>query len=740
MTTITQKHRFFAVNTPLGEDVLVFGRMTATEQLGCLFEFDLELLSERTDIELSEVLGKNMTVRMELPEVRGAGTRYFNGFVTRFSYLGMHGQRYGLYRARLSPWLWFLTRTSDCRIFQNQTVPDIIESIFRGHGFTDFKKSLSGSYRTWEYCVQYRETDFNFVSRLMQQEGIYYYFTHENGAHFLVLADDPGSHSPFSGYDQVPYYPPDAQELREHDHLYEWIVEKQVQPGAYALNDFDSIAPRKNLRTLASTPKNHAMADFEMYDYPGDYSEASDGNSYSAVRLQELLAQHETLRGAGIARGLAAGFLFSLTNCGREDQNRQYLIVSAVHELQSDAYESVAHSDVIDKPYTVRITALDAQEPYRSPRTISKPIVQGPQTAIIVGAAGDEIHTDQYGRVKCQFHWDRYGSANQDSSCWIRVSQSWAGKKWGALYLPRVGQEVIVDFLEGDPDRPIVTGRVYNGINMPPYALPDNKTKSTLKSLSSVGGGGFNEFRFEDKKGEEQIFLHAERNQDIRIKNDAFEWIGSERHLIVKKKQFEQVEGEKHLIVKSGDGGNGDQFEKVEGDKHQKVQGDHNQKIDGTLSIKVDGDMQEKVGGSHALDATSAIHIKAGQTVVIEAGSQLTIKVGGSFVSIDASGVTIQGTMVKINSGGASGSGAGSSPDAPQAPTAPQEAATAEPGELSDTTATPIQRQSHSLDSVTVGAYESTQAQALHDAAQSGAPFCEKCEEARRAAQAQQSE
>ncbi|MBK8750336.1 MAG: type VI secretion system tip protein VgrG [Candidatus Competibacteraceae bacterium] len=751
MATITQKHRFFAVNTSLGEDVLVFGRMTATEQLGQLFEFEIDLLSERTDIDLSEVLGKNMTVRMELPEVRGGGTRYFNGFVTRFSYLGMRGLRYGLYRATLSPWLWFLTRTSDCRIFQNQTAPAIIESIFSDHGFTDFSRSLSGSYRTWEYCVQYRETDFNFVSRLMQQEGIYYYFTHQNGKHTLVLADNRGSHSAFPGYDQIPYYPPDAHEFRERDHIYQWTVEKQVQSGAYALNDFDFTAPRKNLRTVASTPKDHAMADLPMYDYPGDYSEASDGNAYSAVRLQELLAQHEILRGQGIAHGLAAGYLFSLTNCGREDQNREYLIVSAVHELQSDAYESVMSLEA-GKPYVGRITAIDAQQQYRASRTNPKPVVQGPQTAIVVGASGDEIHTDQYGRVKCQFHWDRYGEANQNSSCWIRVAQSWAGKKWGTLYLPRVGHEVIVDFLEGDPDRPIITGRVYNDINKPPYTLPDNKTMSTLKSLSSIGGDGFNEFRFEDKKGSEQIFLHAEKNQDIRVKNNALEWIGNERHLIVKKKQFEQVEGEKHLIVKSGDGGSGDQFEKVEGDKHQKVVGDHNQKVEGVLSIDVVGDIQEKTGGNYAMDASSAIHIKAGQTVVIEASSQLTIKVGGSFVTIGPAGVSIKGatvaikadgivsidgTMVNLNCGGggaSAGSGAGSSPGAPTAPTAPQEAATADPGELSDTAATPIQKQASSLDSVEVSAYESSQAQSLANAAQSGAPFCEKCEEARRAA------
>lgn len=771
---ITQKHRIFGVNTSLGEDVLVFGRMTATEQLGRLFDFELELLSERTDITLADVLGKNVTVRMELPEARGGGTRYFNGFVTRFSYLGVRGQRYSVYRATLSPWLWFLTRTSDCRIFQkpNQTAPDIIESVFSDHGFTDFRRSLSGSYRTWEYCVQYRETDFNFVSRLMEQEGIYYYFEHENGKHTLVLADNVGSHTPFTGYSEVPYYPPDEKQWRESDYIYEWIPEKQVQPGGYALNDFDFIAPRKNLRAVASTPKEHAMADFVMYDYPGEYSEASDGSAYSTVRLQELLAQHEILRGEGIAGGLAAGYRFSLTKCGREEQNREYLIVAAVHQLQSDVYESAA-GDNTSKPYIGRITAIDAQQQYRSPRITPKPVVQGPQTAIVVGSSEDtEIYTDQYGRVKCQFHWDRYGEANQDSSCWIRVAQSWAGKKWGALYLPRVGQEVIVDFLEGDPDRPIITGRVYNGVNMPPYTLPDDKTKSTLKSLSSTGGGGFNEFRFEDKKGEEQVFLHAEKNQDIRVKNNALEWIGNERHLIVKKKQFEQVEGEKHLIIKAGDGGSGDQFEKVEGDKHQKVVGDHNQKVEGALSIDVVGDIQEKTGGNYAMDASSAIHIKAGQTVVIEASSQLTIKVGGNFVTIGAAGVSIKGSTVAIKAdgivsidgstvnincggGGASaGSGAGSSPGAPTDPTAPLEAATADPGELSDAAATPEQKQAKTPDSVTVGGYEpdsssggsssssgsagNSQAEALNQAAESAAPFCERCEEARREQEQQQ--
>lgn len=725
---ITQKHRIFAASTPLGEDVLVFARMTATEQLSTLFAFEVELYSERTDIELAELLGKNVTIRVHLPEERGRGLRYFNGFVTRFQYLGMRGMRYGVYQATLSPWLWFLTRTADCRIFQNQTVPDILDSLFREHGFTDFEKKLNGQYRTWDYCVQYRESDYQFVSRLMEQEGIYYYFTHDNGKHTLILADGYGSHKPFPHYEEVPYYPPDIMAYRERDHIYQWTIEKQVQSGAVALNDYDPLEPRKPLRATTTAPKPHTLADYEIYDYPGEYTDYGHGENYSKIRLQELQAQHEILHGEGIARGLFSGHLFSLANSGRADQNRQYLIVAATHRLQGDPYESSPNPEALEKPFQVNIIAIDAQESYRAPRVTPKPVVRGPQTAVVVGPKGEEIYTDQYGRVKCQFHWDRYGKADENSSCWIRVAQGWAGKKWGIVYLPRIGHEVIVDFLEGDPDQPIITGRVYNGLNMPPYSLPDHQTMSTLKSLSSKGGDGFNEFRFEDKKGEEQIFVHAERNQDIRVKNDAFEWIGAERHLIVKKKQFEQVEGEKHLIVKAGDGGRGDQFEKVEGEKHQEVKQDYNQKVGGTLSLKVEGDLQEKVGSNHALDAGTEIHLKAGMKVVIEAGTQLTIKVGGNFVTLDPSGVTIQGTMVKINSGGSAGSGSGSSPTAPTAPTPPKEAANDQPGQITDAQNASIKDKGRSLDSVNVGVYQAPQAQALASAAQSGTPFCEICE------------
>ncbi|MEE4379854.1 MAG: type VI secretion system tip protein TssI/VgrG, partial [Candidatus Competibacteraceae bacterium] len=453
MATITQKHQLVAVNTSLGEDVLVFRRMHANEQLSRLFEFQLELLSENNEIQLEQIIGTNVTVRVELPE--GMGTRYFNGFVSRFSHNGTSG-RYAVYHATLRPWFWFLTRTADCHIFQNMTVPDIIKQIFQDNGFSDFEDKLSGSYRQWEYCVQYRETDFNFVSRLMEQEGMYYYFTHENGKHTLVLADDYGSHSTFPNYDTIPYFPPDQHNRRERDHIHEWSISKQVQPGKYSLNDFDFEKPTKNLRCVLNQPKNHALDSFEIYDYPGEYVESGEGDQYTRMRLEESHAQHEVAQGRGNVRGVLSGALFTLQNYHRADQNREYLVVSVDHELQSNEYES-GYSDT-GTNYECSFTAMDAQIPYRSPRITPKPAIQGPQTAIVVGPAGEEIYTDQYGRVKCQFHWDRYGSADENSSCWIRVAQNWAGKKWGAIYIPRIGHEVIVEHEEGDPDRPLITG------------------------------------------------------------------------------------------------------------------------------------------------------------------------------------------------------------------------------------------------------------------------------------------
>ncbi len=664
----TQSYRQIAVSSPLGPDLLLFRRMTATEGLGRLFELDLELLSEDRDIDPDKLLGQNMTVRLELAN---EGTRYFNGFVSRFRHTGMlavpAGGReweYAGYRATLKPWLWFLTRTADCRIFQDKTVPEIVKQVFRERGFTDFEEALYGDFRRWTYCVQYRETDFNFVSRLMEQEGIYYYFAHENGRHKLVLCNDVGSHRSIADYERISYYPRARSERRERDHIYEWGFGREVQPGFYALNDFDFERPRANLRTQSSMPRRHALAELEVYDYPGDYTQSGDGETYARLRIEELQAQHEVAFGAGNARGLAVGALFTLEHPPRDDQEREYLVVEATHQLRSDVYESSLGESAAEPVYDCSFSAIPSRQPYRAPRITPRPVIQGPQTAIVVGKAGEEIWTDKYGRVKVQFHWDRYGKSDENSSCWVRVAQLWAGKRWGAMYLPRIGQEVIVEFLEGDPDQPIITGRVYNGEGMPPYDLPTHQTRSTVKSNSTKGGGGFNEIRFEDKKGEEQVFVHGQKDLDVRVENDRREWIGRDRHLIVKKDRVEQVDAGFYLTV----GAN--HFEQTGGAWSV----DAGESIDGKAVIKV------------ALEGGTEVHVKGGVSVVVEAGAQLTLKAGGSFVVIDAAGVTIQGPMVLINSGGAPGAGSGCTPGSPKIP---DEAGDAQAGQVDKAEARP---------------------------------------------------
>lgn len=697
----SQKHREVAIETTLGEDVLLLISFSGTEQLGRLFEYKLELASEDYQIEPESIIGQNVSIRLNLGN---SGIRYFNGHVSHFTQLTSSGQL-ARYRATVVPWFWFLTRVADCRIFQEKTVPEIIQQVFRDRGFTNFENSLNGQYRTWEYCVQYRETDFNFISRLMEQEGIYYYFKHENGKHSLVMADSYSAHGPYPKFGELTYHPSDAGPTTE-ECISEWFVETHLQPGSYAINDFSFKNPQTPLfarRTASgSAEQGSSENSYEIYDYPGDYTNSNEGTEYARKRIEELQAQYQVAIANSDSRGICTGYLFGLSNHPLADQNQEYLITSANYKIQGDDIFSTgaAGSESI---FSCSFTVIKSSKAFRSPRITPKPTISGPQTAFVVGPAADEICTDEFGRVKVKFHWDRYSKADENSSCWIRVAQVWAGKKWGAMYIPRIGQEVIVEFLEGDPDRPIITGRVYNAKAMPPYDLPGNETISTLKSNSSKGGEGFNEIRFEDDKGKEQIFIHGEKNLDIRIKNDAKELVGQDRHLIVKRDQIEEVGGDKHLTVK----------------------GDQNEKIDGTVSLDAGMDLQQKAGMKHALEAGMNVHIKGGMNVVIEAGMQLSLKAGASFIDIGPSGVAISGTpTVMINSGGAAGSGSGCSP---QPPKTPIEADTGEPGQVSEPPKPPKPPTPVKFNA---------QASTLQQAAKDGTPFCEECEKAKKQQQA----
>ncbi|MEN1409764.1 type VI secretion system spike protein VgrG1a, partial [Pseudomonas aeruginosa] len=493
---LMQLTRLVQVDCPLGPDVLLLQRMEGREELGRLFAYELHLVSENPNLPLEQLLGKPMSLSLELP---GGSRRFFHGIVARCSQVAGHGQFAG-YQATLRPWPWLLTRTSDCRIFQNQSVPEIIKQVFRDLGFSDFEDALTRPYREWEYCVQYRETSFDFISRLMEQEGIYYWFRHEQKRHILVLSDAYGAHRSPGGYASVPYYPPTLGH-RERDHFFDWQMAREVQPGSLTLNDYDFQRPGARLEVRSNIARPHAAADYPLYDYPGEYVQSQDGEQYARNRIEAIQAQHERVRLRGVVRGIGAGHLFRLSGYPRDDQNREYLVVGAEYRVVQELYET--GSGGAGSQFESELDCIDASQSFRLLPQTPVPVVRGPQTAVVVGPKGEEIWTDQYGRVKVHFHWDRHDQSNENSSCWIRVSQAWAGKNWGSMQIPRIGQEVIVSFLEGDPDRPIITGRVYNAEQTVPYELPANATQSGMKSRSSKGGtpANFNEIRMEDKKG-----------------------------------------------------------------------------------------------------------------------------------------------------------------------------------------------------------------------------------------------
>jgi len=664
------------LTTPLGAKVLRFSAMSAVEELGRLFDYSVSALSEKNDIDPNALLGKRVSVSVELSDKK---LRQFNGVVTSAGLDGASGRLYA-YSLRLRPWLWLLTRRADTRIFQNKSVPEILKDVFEPYS-TDFQLKLQGSYPKLDYCVQYRETDFNFVSRLMEQEGIYYFFTHTAEQHMMVIADKASVHVPFTGHAQFRYRPQSLGAI-DFDAISEWRFSHEIQPGKVTLADHDFVSPAKTLRVEAEQARSHVASKGEFYDQPGEYLTEAEGKRYAHLRLEELQTRHTAASGSGSMTALAVGYRFTLAEHPRKDQNREHIVVSSRIDMRHSGHES---GGADESSYSCHFTALDSREVFRPQRVTPKPVVPGPQTALVVGPAGDEIYTDKHGRVKVQFHWDRLGKKNADSSCWMRVSQPWAGKGWGVLSLPRIGHEVVVEFLEGDPDRPIITGSVFNGENLPPYVLPDNATVSTLKSRSSKGAAAsnFNELRFEDKKGEEYVWFQCEKDHFHLVKNDVVQDIGHDEFVTIANDRVEKIGGMQQISIakdakhKVGGAMHVDVANnlllKAGGDYGLKAQGDASTDAGTAISFKAGSDVHIKAGTNAAMEAGVNVHVKGGMNVVIEAGMMLTLKAGGNSVVIGPSGVSITGTMVMINSGGGGGSGSGASPVAPGAPEAPSD-------------------------------------------------------------------
>ena len=501
-----------SLTSPLPAADLRFESMNVSSGLSILGEMQLGLLSERADLKPEDLLGKPVTVTVEM---RDETKRHFHGYVTRFG-LGRHRGRYHGYRAVVRPWLWFLTRTSDCRIFQEESVPDIVKKVFEDHGIANFEFKLFRSYRKWTYCVQYRESDFNFIARLLEHEGIYWHFEHTDSAHKLVLVDSQSAHDAVPGYESLPYFahdggspPPDL------DVVSNWIFEREVRTGKVMTTSYDFERPSTSLDADRALVRSHDMADYEVFDFQGDYIQADDGKHWAENRIDEHQARYELLRGATNAQGLVCGHLLKLERHPREDQNAEYLITGQTIR----AHQGTGEADSGDHSYTCDFSAIPSAQQFRPPRRTAKPFMQGPQTAVVVGPGGEEIHTDKYGRVKVQFHWDRYGKKDEKSSCWIRVSTPWSGKSWGGVSIPRIGQEVIVDFLEGDPDQPVVTGRLYNAEQMPPFPLPEGAVISGMKTKTHKGKG-FNELSMDDTAGKEKMTLHAQYDMNTTVLHD----------------------------------------------------------------------------------------------------------------------------------------------------------------------------------------------------------------------------
>jgi type VI secretion system secreted protein VgrG len=611
----TQENRSILIDTPLGKDVLLLVRCAGTEEISSPFSFELEMLSENHNIAFKDIIGKSVTVSILLAD---GSKRYVNGIISRFSQGRGGGEaggdpRFSTFTATMVPFFWLLTRTSDSRIFQGLSVPDIVEKILKEKEVLDYEIKLHGSYEKRDYCVQYRETDFNFISRLLEEEGIYYFFKHEDKKHILVLSDVPDEHKPCPKQEAARYQISAGGQLEE-DMLTSLEIAQEIRVGKYTLKDFNFETPATDLKVEVPSQQAVGPGEREIYDYPGGYGKRAEGDRLANIRMQEEEAAVTTINGSSNCRAFTSGYKFDLKDYYRDDMNNKAYVLTSIHHDATQEY--IPGEEGAELSYGNNFSCIPFNVPYRPRRRTPRPVVEGIQTAIVVGPKGEEIYPDEHGRVKVQFHWDREGKNDENSSCWIRVSQVWAGAGWGAMYIPRIGHEVVVDFVEGDPDRPLITGRVYHGNNRPPYSLPGEKTKSTIKSDSTLGGGGSNEFRFEDKKGSEEIFLHGQKDWTIAIENDKNQTVGHDETLAVGNNRTKSV------------GVN--QSETIGSNKTIDVGVNHTETIGSNMSLTVGSNKTELVTINSAETIGAAKEITVGGLLQITVGAAMNETVAGA--------------------------------------------------------------------------------------------------------------
>jgi type VI secretion system secreted protein VgrG len=635
--------------------VLSFG---VTEGISQLFSIDLEIVTENDALDFEQIIGQAGILTIQQYEEEEP--RYFHGIISRLEQ-GTSGLRFTTYSATVVPKIWYLMHRHNCRIFQQMSVRDIVQKILSDFGLPgdEYQFVLQSDPPKREYCVQYRESEFDFISRLLEEEGIFYFFEHHNNKHILVMGDSISAHKAIQGESQIIFHEPRPGQVADEPHIYSFNYTEEILSGKVTLKDYNFKKPALNLKGEKTGDKN---TELEVYDYPGKFDEPGRGNNLAKVRLEEYQTVKKEGSGATTCTHFAAGFFFTMEEYPRDDFNKKYLITQ--HQIsgsQPQVLEETAGEG--GSRFSSSFECIPFEVPYRPDRVTPKPVVEGSQTAIVVGPQGEEIYTNEHGQVKVQFHWDREGQMDEKSSCWIRVSQLWAGRSWGAMYIPRIGQEVIVDFLEGDPDRPIITGRVYHGTNKPPYPLHAEKTKSTIKSDSSKGGGGSNEFRFEDKKGQEEVYLHGQKDWNILIENDKGQTVGHDETLSVGNNRTKTV--------------GVDQSETIGSNKTINVGTNHTETIGSNMSLTVGANETETVAIVKALSIGAAYQVSVGaamdetigggkteaikvkktqtidgpyttkaKTVLIDAEDQIVLKAGKASITLNKNGDII------INGGG----------------------------------------------------------------------------------------
>ncbi|MEQ8767496.1 MAG: type VI secretion system tip protein TssI/VgrG [Planctomycetota bacterium] len=637
--TYVQDSRPCFVSSPTGSDDLLLVSLEGQEAISELFEYRIEVLSTESSIDPDLLVGQPLAVGVEL--ARG-GIRTFHGIVASFSQTGTC-ERFVKGRATLVPWLWLLTHSLDCRIFQNQTVPDIVSGLFDELGFSDYELRLEESYKERLYCVQYHETTYDFIARLLEEEGIHFSFRHELDRHVLVLTDTSSSTEALPNEPTI-RFAQDSPHACGVDEILEWQWERSLHSGSVAATDFEFELPSLDLETRRETlqPDTGATG-LESFEYhPGTYNNHEDGDRAARLKVEALEARAVRAIGTGNCRAMQSGYQFELK--GHFDpklDGRSYLIHSVRHRLtQTAPFETGTGLAVVE--YENTFECLPIERPFRPARSRRRPRITGPQTARVVGPEGEEIHVDELGRIKCSFHWDRRSPRNENSSCWIRVARSAAGKGWGTVHHPRIGQEVVVEFLEGDPDRPLVVGSVYNGECRPPFELPANKTVSGLKTDSTPEAEGFNELRFEDRAGQEQIFLHAQKDFDLVVENDRHEHVKRHRHLIVDGDRIDEVKKNRHGKVEKSS------FESIGVDRNITIGGKEAKKVQGAHSLIVSGNSIDSIGGDRT-NVTTGKHEAQADTITLNAMSSIKIVCGGSSITISPGAVQIESPIIELN-------------------------------------------------------------------------------------------